>query len=781
MKTQTTKRATRRIAASLAIAAAVATSATLPTWAAQNKWTGAVDSDWSNKDNWNQGYAPAANKNDWVMLNSSDAQRQTIILNGIYVSGGGIQMNNIGTAENPLTFRADPSTASLQFGASSSTMIANYDGDSYVLLESGSYSTGGKVLYLGPDSARRTFSGHLIVDSNASLTVEDSCQFSQASSIENRGEIETKNIRMLNVVSGKTSTFIFNGGTLKAMGSGTIVSNSNYLVVNATANGGTIDANGKAVEIEEAIADASGETGAMTFKGGGLVTLTAQPTYTGVTTVEVGTALVVPSAITGNKLAFTIPEGIADGVYEVVRISGGGAFDANVLDDATLPSDASANFFLNSAKTGIYCLYGEISGDGKVWVGIAGDGKLSSAENWIDTTQPANGDVLNFSAATGAISLDADLGAVVPSTLVLGSKVVTISSGSLTVETLTNACTLAVASGASLTVTGDLVAMPTSASDTKTFLNSNEGTVTVGGKAVAYNTSYGSTTVLQYETASVATQPIRANGIDYSCSGGGQIYMKLQSKSGNKTGSWVVGPDGLSFPHSRNAAYSTFWAQSAAVTLYSSANWTLANTGKQSSTNGDLYVPTHSGSSLTIDTSDYVDSTVGRTVTLNGRIVANNPVTIKGCGTVEVNTTGSHAELPADLQHTCLSNATLSVTGTATLKINEGRKITGNGTISLAAGTTLAVDASALGTIGDEGFTPCIPGLALPAEGKATIRIDGARLRSGDHVIGTVASGTNVTLDPASSALDGRDGTLRVEDGQLILNVQPNGLMVIFR
>jgi hypothetical protein len=63
-----------------------------------------------------------------------------------------------------------------------------------------------------------------------------------------------------------------------------------------------------------------------------------------------------------------------------------------------------------------------------------------------------------------------------------------------------------------------------------------------------------------------------------------------------------------------------------------------------------------------------------------------------------------------------------------------------------------------------------------------TIRIDGKRLKYGvDHEIATVGTTANVTLAPASEALDGRKGTLRVEDGKLMLNIQPSGLRVIIR
>ena len=84
---------------------------------------------------------------------------------------------------------------------------------------------------------------------------------------------------------------------------------------------------------------------------------------------------------------------------------------------------------------------------------------------------------------------------------------------------------------------------------------------------------------------------------------------------------------------------------------------------------------------------------------------------------------------------------------------------------------------------GSNEFTPIANTLNLPTEGTATIRIDGARLHSGDHEIAPVGTGTaaNVTIDPASTALGGRKGTLRVENGKLFLSIVPAGLMVIIR
>ena len=80
-------------------------------------------------------------------------------------------------------------------------------------------------------------------------------------------------------------------------------------------------------------------------------------------------------------------------------------------------------------------------------------------------------------------------------------------------------------------------------------------------------------------------------------------------------------------------------------------------------------------------------------------------------------------------------------------------------------------------------FLPIANTLHLPPAGTAKIRIDGARLRSGDHAIAPVASGEtgSVAPDLSATALDGRRATLRVERGNLILNIEPNGTRIIIR
>ena len=521
-----------------------------------------------------------------------------------------------------------------------------------------------------------------------------------------------------------SATVALDGGTIRAAKDNErLIRSANNLHVTVGANGGTIDAAGYNVTIEEDLDNASGATGKMTFKGGGTMTLSGAINYTGGTTVEAGTVVVVPGVAKRTALGTITVTGLENTICEVVRLSGEGTFSAG-----DLPADTeTVTFAVSSDGKSILAASGL---EGPFWIGGSGD--LSTAANWSGGAVPTENPTIKWASP---ITLT-NSGNFAPNTLTIpdDSAVVTLA-GALTVNCLTNASRLAVASTGSLTVTGDLVATVESNGGSRTFLHSNEGTVTVGGKAIGYTNVGGFPDVFEYAAATENTRPIQARGIAYQCGGSGQLGMKLQS-DGNTTGSWVVGADGFSFPNCRNANYTTFFAESAAVTLYSADNWTLANSKRYNTTRGDLYVSNASGSSLVIDTSDYVTPATRRTVTLKGRIVAYNPVTIKGCGTVVVDTTGSNTSVFEDFQHTCLTNAaTLSVTDTATLQVNAGKKITGNGTISLAAGTTLALKST-----GREFAAPDIVPVTLPAEGAATINIDGTRLRSGEHVLCTLAS-----------------------------------------
>ena len=181
------------------------------------------------------------------------------------------------------------------------------------------------------------------------------------------------------------STLRFDGGTLRAAVDTTsfIPAHAN-LTVTVDAGGGTIDTDGHAVTIGENLVG----TGGMTFAGGGKVTLTAAPAYSGKTTVEVGTQLVVPSAIAGANLAFTVPSGIEEGEYASVTISGNGTFADSVIDDITKPEGFTVR--LSANKKTIYC--GDSIGK-SVWIGGTST-SLNDGENWLSGSVPNGGEVI---------------------------------------------------------------------------------------------------------------------------------------------------------------------------------------------------------------------------------------------------------------------------------------------------------------------------------------------------------------------------------------------------
>ena len=166
------------------------------------------------------------------------------------------------------------------------------------------------------------------------------------------------------------------------------------------------------------------------------------------------------------------------------------------------------------------------------------------------------------------------------------------------------------------------------------------------------------------------------------------------------------------------------------------------------------------------------DGDTGRTITIGAvtRVYSGYTakVSVSGSGTLKVTKAANND-----------SSATLTVAlkDTATLEYTTKTATLGTGAITLGGGTTFAFQNS--------GNALALPSpIVLPTDGAATLRIGGDRLRSGKHTIATgVAEGAadHLTVDPASAALGGREPTLAVEDGNLVLNIQPDGLMLIFR
>ena len=159
----------------------------------------------------------------------------------------------------------------------------------------------------------------------------------------------------------------------------------------------------------------------------------------------------------------------------------------------------------------------------------------------------------------------------------------------------------------------------------------------------------------------------------------------------------------------------------------------------------------------------------GRKITLDAITYARNSatITVSGTGTLQVNKSMENGVQPA-----------VTVSDSATLAFGANGSL-GTGDITLGAGTTLALTAASSRS------EPLIDNtLNLPTEGKAKLRIDGVRLRSGNHEIATLGTGTaeNIELDENSEALAGRKATFSVDsENNLILTIKPSGTLIIIR
>ena len=161
----------------------------------------------------------------------------------------------------------------------------------------------------------------------------------------------------------------------------------------------------------------------------------------------------------------------------------------------------------------------------------------------------------------------------------------------------------------------------------------------------------------------------------------------------------------------------------------------------------------------------------GRTITLEARtqVQANKvaAITVSGSGTLKVTK-------PADIANTATVSVTL--TDTATLAYTTADATLGSGAaMTLGAGTTFAFVNS--------GNTLTLPSaIVLPtgADEKATLRINGDKLKGGDHVLATGVSSVGLDVELAPSVADGRKYAVTVKEGNLVLTIK-TGLMFFVR
>ena len=247
------------------------------------------------------------------------------------------------------------------------------------------------------------------------------------------------------------------------------------------------------------------------------------------------------------------------------------------------------------------------------------------------------------------------------------------------------------------------------------------------------------------------------------------------SGTGNSTGATLkmyIGEGGLNIA-SGKAGYYRVLTSAHRTTMYPwNSDFTF---GRGSSKEYDFLLGDDKGNGIvnfTLNTDD--EAGVPRTITMDARIcTATNTWTIAVAGH------GTNVVTSASP----LMTGTYAVTDAATVKFDGTKKFNNeaagfaNGTIALDDGTTLEYTNS-----GSTLALPCKT-LVLPETGKATLRINGERLRSGDHIlVEGVSAGAEslLNVELAETVKDGRRYDVAVKDGNLVLHVIPSsGVMLI--
>ena len=326
---------------------------------------------------------------------------------------------------DPARFEITGGTVSIT-RAGSYAIIGSSSEGTLTVSDSGIFDVVGNLLIGNNESA----SGDLQVKNGGTVNIGGELVFAFSSGNStgvvnlDGGELSVSQMYIRNK-GDNNARVAFNGGTLKATKSDKNLIDSGVAITTGK-NGGTIDLQGKTVAIMEPILEDPESTGGgMTFKGGGVVTLAEGNTYTGKTTVEVGTTVYVtaPSDIGGGVVVSLSETTLADDVYTLVAIEGEGVFDADLLSDVVAPENTTLR--LSSDKKSVLCIYGNPM---NTWIGGA-SGSLNDNTKWSLGIVPAAGEYCVIGNAIAANLTNPSDSAFAPASITFpaDSAAVTIS------------------------------------------------------------------------------------------------------------------------------------------------------------------------------------------------------------------------------------------------------------------------------------------------------------------------------------------------------------------
>ena len=586
--------------------------------------------------------------------------------------------------------------------ANTLTLASTSTSTGVVEVAGGSLSVG-SALYVGSSgTGTLTINGGTVEVDSASQTFPAYNSGSSGTINLNGGVLKTKRVAH----KSGTAAINFNGGTLRAnAGFEPGAANSDFIkngiAVTVGGKGGTIDNGGYDIKIPATL----GGTGGLTFRGTGVTTLSGTVSYSGATRVAPGTTLSVSKSIASSILSNgLVLSGVLDVGASYTVLSCDEDLSDLSLDNVTCPAATGCTVTLgDDGKSVVVTPTGAIRQG--FWTGIKNN-NMSDAGNWADGAVPAAGADIDLSGASAATAINADLGCAFGA-VTMGEGVVTFT-GSLTATSFSDTSKVAVGANSTVTLDGDLeFSYSANTYQYVCYHVGDGGTFAVKGDiiALADQASY-----LDPCVESVNTGVISANGLVNNAKNNDRFRLVRGGVAGCRA-NWRIGENGLS--GAKRFVVPNIGGATAAITA--DADFTISANIVQYR---NLIIDP-AGRQVTIGTGSSDANTGGgilggkeyglTTVTGSGSVVANYDVETL------TTTVANHV------------NA-FAVEGSATLVLASGAKLSTSGAIALGDGATLVFR--------NEGRELALPApVVLPETGSATLRIDGARLNSGDHTV----------------------------------------------
>ncbi len=498
---------------------------------------------------------------------------------------------------------------------------------------------------------------------------------------------------------------------------------------------------------------------------------------TGVAPIAV-TSLTLPES---GAVSLTKNGGFATGVYRILEKTGIAVSDVQGKLVPALTDNALEYSWAVDGNT-LVLFVGNPSGI--FWTGFAGDGKMSSAGNWLNNVAPKAGDDIDFSSLSGNTTINADIDATFDA-VTMGEGVVTFT-GALAAKSFSDTSKVAVGANATVTLDGDLVLDTLTARRYVAYSVAAGGlfrvTGTISGNGNADNDDHDIwPTVARCDGAVAAKGLVSDKG---TVSGQEYWSFRLARNTGNGALSkWVIGEGGLS-------GEGGFW-----IPLYDKASIQAEADFSIDSPIGLRY--NWANPTLTLNTTDYTDSSIGRTITGNAVFTVLGTLTVEGKGTFLCNYSpvalngkeAYHGEITVKEPATFAINpGKYPTTGATTVNSGASLKVAQSGTVALGGNLSLG-DGAVLGfnytNMGN-------PVLALKgktvtfAEGlttNVTVRItaaDGVRAHSGRNVLTTGGKFADATVTLEAGAPKWVKG-VSVENGEIVLEAKPAGTVIICR